>query len=61
MKKLPLLFSLYSSLLVLSVAYGYTQSDIDNASFLADQGIIVKHSQASAYRLDDTVTRAEVV
>lgn len=53
---------LLSSLLVTSIfAFAYTQTDVSNAQFLADQGVIVKQSTAAGYRLDDTITRAEVV
>ncbi len=61
MKKFVLLFSLFSFLFSLSEAYAYTQTDINNASFLADQGIIVKQSTTAGYRLDSTITRAELV
>ena len=56
MKKLVLL-----SLLVSIFAFGYTQTDTSNAQFLADQGIIVKQSTTAGYRLDSTITRAELV
>ncbi len=39
----------------------YTQADISNAQFLADQWIIVKQSTTTGYRLDSTITRAELV
>ena len=55
----------FLSLLVLFVSVfpvlAYTQIDIDNASFLATEGIIVTQSSASGYRLDATITRAEVM
>lgn len=60
MKKL-LLFSLLSFVLYIGVSLAYTQVDMDNASFLGDKGIITKQLNAFGYRLDDTITRAEVV
>lgn len=42
--------------------FGYTQEDIDSANSLAQTGLIVDHTDAPAdYRLDDTITRAEVI
>ena len=57
MKKLPL-FCIVSFVFC---TFAYEQVDIDNATFLAEQGIIVKQSNETKYRLDDTITRAEVV
>lgn len=57
MKKL-----LLSSLVLTSiVAFAYTQTDVSNANFLAEKGVITKQSDETRYRLDDTITRAEVV
>jgi len=57
MKKL-----LISSLITTSiVAFAYTQVDVDNANYLANKNIITQQSAATAYRLDDTITRAELV
>lgn len=57
MKKL-----LLSSLVITSIfAFAYTSIDVENADYLANQGIILKQSFASKYRFTDTITRAEVV
>lgn len=57
MKKL-----LISSLILTSiVAFAYTQVDVDNANYLANKNIITQQSTATGYRLDDTITRAELV
>lgn len=42
-------------------AFASTQTDVDNANYLAWQNIITKQSNAAGYRLNDTITRAEVV
>lgn len=55
MKKLILPFLVISIL-----AFGYTQVDVDNATYLANKGIITQQSTTAGYRLDDTITRAEV-
>lgn len=56
MKKL-----LLSSLVITSiVAFAYTQVDVDNANYLANKNIITQQSTAAGYRLNDTITRAEV-
>lgn len=56
MKKLFL-----SSLIITSMAvFAYTQTDVDNATYLAGKGIITSQSTTAGYRLDDTITRAEV-
>jgi hypothetical protein len=56
MKKL-LLFSL---VITSVLAFAYTQTDVDNATYLAGKGIITTQSTTAGYRLDDTITRAEV-
>ena len=57
MKKLIL-----SALIITSfVAFAYTQTDADNAGYLATKGIITTQSTTAGYRLDDTITRAELV
>jgi len=61
MKKTFLLFSLCSLLFSLSEVRAYTQTDVDNANILADNRIITKQADEKLYRLDDTITRAEVV
>jgi hypothetical protein len=56
MKKL-----LLSSLVATSIfAFAYTQVDVDNANYLANKNIITQQSTATGYRLDATITRAEV-
>lgn len=46
----------------LSVALAYTSSEVGNASVLANMNIIVdQYENPAAYRLDDTITRAEVI
>lgn len=60
MKKLFLLFSLFSLIFSLSEARAYTQTDVDNTSYLAGKKIITTQSTTAGYRLDDTITRAEV-
>jgi hypothetical protein len=61
MKKLFLLFSLFSLIFSLSEVLAYTQVDVDNANFLAEKGIITKQNSGDAYRLRDRITRAELV
>ncbi len=39
----------------------YSQNDIDTANFLAEKGIVTKQSNPKNYRLDDYITRAELV
>lgn len=57
MKKL-----LLTSLLTTNIfAFAYTQTDINNAQFLAGQGIIVTQSTIAGYRLNDRITRAEAI
>ncbi len=57
MKKL-----LLSSLVLTSiVAFAYTQTGVDNANFLADKWIITKQTDPKNYRLDNYITRAELV
>lgn len=57
MKKL-----LLSSLIITSiVAFAYTQTDVDNANFLAERNVITKQTDEKLYRLDSTITRAEAV
>jgi hypothetical protein len=51
-----------SSLLATSIfAFAYTQNDVSNANYLANKSIITKQSDEKKYRLDDSITRAEVV
>jgi len=61
MKKIFLLFSLCSLLFALTKVTAYNSADVSNANFLAEKGLIVAQSTAAGYRLDDTITRAEVV
>lgn len=60
MKKFSLLCIL-SSLVCIWATYAYTTTDVSNATFLADQNVVVKQSVASKYRLDDTILRQEVI
>ncbi len=57
MKKLLLSSLVFTSI----VAFAYTQVDVDNANFLAEKNIITKQIYETKYRLDDSITRAEVV
>lgn len=61
MKKFFFVLVFSSLLFPLNEVRAYTSSDVSNASFLATEGIIVKQSSTSWYRLDDTITRAEAV
>jgi hypothetical protein len=57
MKKL-----LLASLLATSIfTFAYFQIDVDNATYLADKGVITTQSTTTGYRLNDNITRAEVV
>ncbi len=57
MKKL-----LLSSLVATSIfAFAYTQTDVDNANFLAEKNVVTKQTDEKLYRLDNTITRAEAV
>ncbi len=57
MKKL-----LISSLLMVSIfAFGYTQEALDNTNFLVEKGLVTKQNDPKNYRLDDYITRAELV
>ena len=65
MKKLLTIFSLYSLLFSLSGAHAYTSKDIENAIYLGIAGIIEYKGDDykladRSYRLDDSITRAEV-
>lgn len=53
---------LFSSFIIASVfAFAYTQTAVDNANFLAGKGIVTKQTDPKNYRLDDYITRAELV
>ena len=57
MKKL-----LISSLVITSVfVFAYTPKGVENANFLAGKGLITEQSDPKNYRLDDYITRAELV
>lgn len=60
MKKTSILCLVLSALCFLP-AHAYTQNDILNASFLADRGIITFQTSTVSYRLNNTITRAELV
>lgn len=57
MKKLLLASLLFTS----AVTFAYTQTDVGNATYLAGKNIITKQIYETKYRLDDSITRAEVV
>jgi hypothetical protein len=61
MKKLSLLFSLFSLLFSFGLTFGYTSEDLSNANSLGDQGIVVKQTVASKYNLDSKILRQEVI
>ena len=49
-------------LLTISIlAFAYTSTDVSNANYLANQGIITQQSSTAGFRLNDTITRAEAV
>lgn len=58
MRKISLFLGILTS--TISV-FGYSSADVSNAEFLAEQGVITSQSSAKWYRLDDTITRAEVI
>ena len=58
MKKIFLLFFLLSSL---GMTFAYTSNDASNASYLADQGVVVRRTTDTDYRLDDRVLRQEII
>ncbi len=47
--------------LVPLISIAYTSSDLSNATFLVQKGIITQQSSDAGYRLDDKITRAEVI
>lgn len=61
MKKLFHLFTLCFSLSVFSATFAYTSTDVSNAQFLAEKGIIKEQKNEKDYRLDSTISRAETV
>lgn len=48
-------------LIVYSVSFGYTKTDLSNAEFLGQKGIINIQNTEMGYRLDEKITRAEVI
>lgn len=42
-------------------AFAYTSANLKDAEFLSKRGIINRQNTARAYRLDDTLTRAELI
>lgn len=42
-------------------SFGYTKVDLSNAEFLVQKGIITAQISDVNYRLDDQITRAEVI
>lgn len=62
MKKLLLSFVLCFLYFVLSEAHAYTSADVAIANGLADANIIVdQRTNPDKYRLDDSITRQEVI
>lgn len=61
MKNVFLFLAFFSLLSSPGQALAYTSTDVSNANYLADAGLIVKHSTAAGYRLDDRITRAEAI
>lgn len=61
MKKFFFVLVFSSLLFSLNEVRAYTSSDASNATFLAEQGIIMSQSSTKWYRLDDTITRAEAI
>lgn len=48
-------------LLIPFLGIAYTSTDLSNAVFLGEKGIITLQSSETGYRLDDKITRAEVI
>ncbi len=46
--------------IISAYSFAYTDLDVSNAQYLADQKLITKQSSEAKFRLDDTITRAEV-
>lgn len=61
MKKFFFVLVFSSLLFSLNEVRAYTSTDVSNATFLAEQGIITTQSSTKWYRLDDTITRAEAI
>lgn len=62
MKKLSLLFTVYFLLFTWNEVLAYTSADVAIANGLADVNIIVdQRTNPDAYRLDDSITRQEVI
>lgn len=57
MKKLLIFLALVPTISL----FAYTSNDVDNAELLAEAGIITSQTDISAYRLDATISRQEVV
>lgn len=60
MKKLSLI-CIMSFVFCIWWTFAYTSTDISNASYLSDQGIVTKQTSPTGYRLDDTILRQEVI
>ncbi len=54
-------FLLSSLVLGVVTVFAYTQTDANSALYLAGKGIITTQSSTAGYRLDDKITRAEVM
>ena len=54
-------FLLSSIIIASGFAFAYTSIDVSNAEFLANRGVINKQSDVKNYRLNDTISRAELI
>lgn len=50
-----------SSLILSFFAFAYTKEDVSIANHLAEKGFIAQQATTGGYRLDETITRAEVI
>jgi hypothetical protein len=60
MKKI-LLFFIVLSIVLGEQTWAYSSDDSENAYFLAEKGVINNRNSPESYRLDDTITRAELI
>lgn len=62
MKKTSLIFALCFLLCTFDHVLAYTSEDIERANTLAKDNVIVNHSDnPEKYRLDDTISRQELI
>lgn len=54
-------FLLSSIIIASGFTFAYTSIDVSNAEFLANRGVINKQSDVKNYRLNDTISRAELI